>query len=242
MMKTIASKLQRKRVALVVALGVSVMIFATVVEEITGDLPLRDEHGRRSLAAYFGSWDMLQKDIRDTKSKKRTSSTLRKEASESLKTVTEEFKGAAVRVRNENFESGLEVFQQFEDEVESLRRKFNQEEKHTSDLLHELYDDKKHFDSNFDAAIKAHDYERETVVGEIKERLNESHQELDEAERKKNADLKEWGQLIKVRRRGKRVVDQNYRIERKKRAVAASREIRAARAKARQAARARAKG
>ena len=36
MMKTIASKLQRKRVALVVALGVSVMIFATVVEEITG--------------------------------------------------------------------------------------------------------------------------------------------------------------------------------------------------------------
>jgi len=235
MMETIASKLLRKRVALAVVLGMVVMIFASVVDKSTGGLPLPEEYGRRSLAVsdYYGSWQMLQKDIRSNKSALKTSSAKQKKTSETLKTVTEEFTSAARRVRNENIQSGLEVFQQFEDEVESIRDKYKTDEEHTSDLLHELYEHKKLFDANFDAEKEAHDYERETVVGEIEKRLNKSHEEYTEAESKLNADEARYDLLMEVKKLGRRVVQKNYRIEKQRRWKAGARERRAARAKVR---------
>jgi len=237
MMDTIASKLLRKRVALVVTIGVAVMIFASVVDEIRGDLSWPEEQGRRHLLEYYGSWTMLQKDIKATKSKKKFSSAKLGEASESLKTVTEEFKVTARRVRNENIESGLKVSQHYEDEVESLRRKYDKDEEHTSDLLHEFYDYKKFFDTNFDAAKEVHDYERDVVLGEVEGRLNKSHQEREGAESKLNEEEEKYDIMLKAKKRGKRVVDKAYRKEKLKRNRAKLSKEKAARIKARKDAR-----
>eukprot|EP00580_Thalassiosira_gravida_P010481 CAMPEP_0201630828 /NCGR_PEP_ID=MMETSP0493-20130528/5026_1 /ASSEMBLY_ACC=CAM_ASM_000838 /TAXON_ID=420259 /ORGANISM="Thalassiosira gravida, Strain GMp14c1" /LENGTH=238 /DNA_ID=CAMNT_0048102067 /DNA_START=220 /DNA_END=937 /DNA_ORIENTATION=+ len=194
-----------------------VMIFASVVDKSTGGLPLPEEYGRRSLAVsdYYGSWQMLQKDIRSNKSALKTSSAKQKKTSETLKTVTEEFTSAARRVRNENIQSGLKISQEYEVEIRTLRDKYKTDEEHTSDLLHELYEHKKLFDANFDTEKEAHDYERETVVGEIEKRLNKSHEEYTEAESKLNADEARYDLLMEVKKLGRRVVQKNTGLKSK---------------------------